>query len=95
MKRPLTASLTLAILYVAGFILLRWQLHSTNTVLLPTATGYGPPVQQERTFIWIPGTGAERPLKQALYWLFYPAGSIDHLITGRVYDRTDARNIKL
>jgi hypothetical protein len=95
MRRALTAVLILAILYVAGFTLLRWRLHSTNTVFLQTATGYSPPVEQQRTFLWIPGTGVERPLKQAVYWLFYPAGSVDRLITGRVYDRTDARNILL
>jgi hypothetical protein len=95
MKRALTAALILAVLYVAGFTLLRWRLHSTNTVFLPTATGYAAPVQQERTFIWIPGTGTERPFKQALYWVFYPAGQLDRLFTGRVYDRTDARNIVL
>jgi hypothetical protein len=95
MNRALTKALILGILYLAGFTLLRWQSHDTGTVFLPTGAGYGRLVQQENTDIWIPGTGVERPIKQALYWLFYPAGSIDHLITGRVYDRTDARNIVL
>ena len=84
-------------LYCAGFAFVRWHFHSSDTVWLPNAAGtdYNAPIQQERTFIWIPGTGAERPAKQTLYWLFYPAGQIDRLFTGWVYDRTDARNIIL
>ncbi len=97
MRRGVVILVAVIGLYCGGFAFVRWHFHSSNTVWLPNAAGtaYNDPIQQERTFIWIPGTGAERPAKQALYWLFYPVGQIDHLITGRVYDRTDARNIIL
>ena len=65
-------------LYCAGFAFVRWHFHSSDTVWLPNAAGtdYNAPIQQERTFIWIPGTGAERPAKQTLFGCSIPQVSL-------------------
>ena len=93
MKRTITVLSAMLSVYVAGYVLVRWQFHSSSSVFLPTDTGYSGPVHREETSIWIPGTGGERPFKQGLFWIFYPAGRLDRMITGRVYDCTDEKNI--
>ncbi len=95
MKRTGTVLSAMLAVYMVGYLFVRWQFHSSSSVFLPTDTGYSGPVHREETCIWIPGTGSERPVKQALYWIFYPVGRLDQIFTGRVYDGTDARNIIL
>jgi hypothetical protein len=95
MKRTITLFSAMLAVYTVGYLFLRWQFHSSSSVFIPTETGYSGPVHREETCIWIPGTGAGRPVKQALYWIFYPAGWLDQIFTGRVYSGEDARNIIL
>ena len=84
----------MALIYCTGFLVVRHQLHDSTDVNIATDTG-NKTVDQERTFIWIPGTGSERFAKLTLYWSFYPAGQIDHLFTGRIYDHTDALHLQI
>jgi len=88
MKLVLSTLLIVVILYGAGFVVLRSRLHSSGTAFSPTGL-----VNVQQTSIWIPSSGLERPLKQALYWVFYPAGQLDQLLTGQVYSRIDATNV--
>lgn len=95
MKRTLSMVLVVGILYAAGFAILRYRLHSANIMVLSVSTsGQATLVnlQQHHTIISIPASGLWRPLKQTVYCLFYPAGQLDRLLTGRVYMSSDAKN---
>ena len=91
MKWPIAVVSMVLAAYVAGYLLVRWQFHCSSESLIPTSTGYTGPVHRELTSFWIPWGGLERPYKKGLFWLFYPAGRLDQKISGRVYERTDAR----
>jgi hypothetical protein len=90
-KRTLTGLSAILAIYSLSFLIVRWQFHSSSSLFIPTDTGYSGPVHHEHTSFWIPYGGVQRQFKQALYWGFFPAGRIDHMFTGRLYDRTDAR----
>jgi len=94
MKRSVAILSGIVAVYFVSYFVVRWQLHDSPDVNVATPSG-NQVVHEERTFIWIPGTGFERIARQTLYWSFYPAGQIDRVLTGRIYDRTDARNIQL
>jgi hypothetical protein len=95
MKRTLSTILVVGILYATGFAILRYRLHSTNIeVLSVSSSGQATLInlQQHHTIMSIPASGLGRPLKQTVYWLFYPAGQLDRFLTGRVYMSRDAKN---
>ena len=91
MKFPVTLVSMVLAAYIAGYLLVRWQFHSTSYVCIWTNGGWTTRVDRERTSVLIPWGGVERPLKQGLFWVFYPVGRLDQKMSGRVYQRTDAR----
>ena len=94
MKKHVWILAAVMMIYSVSYLIIRFQLHDSTDSSLLTDSGVKH-IHQERTFIWIPGVGAGRIAKQMLYWCFYPVGQIDHLVTGRVYDCTDQRNLEI
>jgi hypothetical protein len=45
------------------------------------------------TWIGFPKAGVKRPLNYLLYWVYYPAGQTDRLVTGRCFRGFDDRKI--
>jgi hypothetical protein len=93
MKRTVKFFAALVAIYAFSFLVVRWRFHSTSSSYIWKDAGFIHQSDVEHTSFWIPYAGGERHFKQALFWVFLPAGRIDQALTGRVYDRTDARKV--
>src|SRR5262245_55103464 len=93
MKRHTCILLCMLGLYFAGYAVVRWKFHSTAYFLFTVTPDSNAKTSQEQTCIPIPDKGLERGFKKGVYWLFYPMGQFDKLISGRAYETRDARGM--
>ena len=80
-------------LYLLGYMAVRSSHYSgVCSRLVPDNNGKYSPENYEATCITLHWEqGLTRISMQALYWVFYPAGRIDEITTGREYTYFDER----
>jgi hypothetical protein len=83
------------VLYLGGFLVVRSVYENEGSVFKPnpSGTGYLPPAEYTNTCLFVRSAGAQRIWGYSLYYLFYPAGSLDQHFTGRGFEMTDERHI--
>jgi len=98
MRRKITGAVLamLVLAYLAGFLIVRRTHYNRGRTLVPDENGvYSTSYDFEETEFWLNPGGTDRTVQHALFIIFWPAGQIDHMITGREYNLTDEREIDM
>lgn len=86
----------LAVAYLVGFLVVRKTHYNRGRTLYPDENGvYSTHRDFEETEFWLNPGGLDRAVQHGLFIIFWPAGQIDRIITGREYNVTDEREIDM
>src|SRR6185312_3587066 len=95
MKRKIEISMIAAffLLYFGGYLIVRCAFENEGNESKPDSSGhhYLPSVDYTSTEFNAPSDGVRRLWQYSLYYIFYPLGKLDSVITDRRYEIIDWR----
>lgn len=94
MKAILTAVIGIAAIYFNTYMILRARNETVvnHPMLIMPEKGIWKDRYVNETRIRFPSAGVQRPLNHLLYWVYYPAGQADRMLTGKCFRGVDDRN---